>query len=77
MEHPVLHDLLNNPCLSILLLCQAQDMAKEKLANPQVCQLDKSQDLSMASLIREQVRSKGLLMCSAYLEDRIRPGNLL
>lgn len=32
MEHPDLHDLLNNPRLSILLLCEAHDMTREKLA---------------------------------------------
>ena len=32
MEHPDLHDLLNNPGLSILLLCEAHDMTREKLA---------------------------------------------
>lgn len=32
MEHPDIHDLLNNPGLSILLLCEAHDMTREKLA---------------------------------------------
>ena len=32
MEHPDIHDLLNNPGLSILLLCETHDMTREKLA---------------------------------------------
>lgn len=32
MEHPDLHDLLTNPGLSILLLCEAHGMTREKLA---------------------------------------------
>ena len=32
MEYPDLHDLLNNPRLSILLLCETHDMTREKLA---------------------------------------------
>ena len=32
MEHPDIHDLLNNPGLSILLLCEAHDMTREILA---------------------------------------------
>lgn len=32
MEYPDLHELLNHPRVSILLLCDAHDMTREKLA---------------------------------------------
>lgn len=67
MEHPDLHDLLNNPRLSILLLCKAHDMTREKLAERaglstcQISRLVNGKSDSKTSTIKKIAYTFGIL----------------
>lgn len=67
MEHPDLHDFLNSPRQSILLLCKAHDMTREKLAEltglstSQISKLINSKPNSRISTIKSIANAFGIL----------------